>query len=49
MDRTASVDRKYMTNIEGIFACGDVKRGPSLLVWAIKEGRDAAYRVNKFI
>ena len=34
------------TNIDGIFAAGDIVRGASLVVWAIKDGRDAAYKVK---
>ena len=32
----------YTTNVEGVFACGDARRGQSLIVWAINEGRGAA-------
>ncbi len=39
----------YMTNIEGIFSAGDMRRGQSLVVWAIKEGRQAADQVNNFL
>lgn len=42
-------DRNYMTSIEGIFSAGDMRRGQSLVVWAIKEGRNAAECVNAFI
>ncbi len=37
------------TNIEGIFAAGDIVRGASLVVWAIKDGRDAALQIEKFL
>lgn len=37
----------YETNISGIFAAGDMRRGQSLVVWAIKEGREAAKAVDK--
>ncbi|MGL1889270.1 MAG: glutamate synthase subunit beta [Reichenbachiella sp.] len=43
------VDEMYRTNKEGIFAAGDCRRGQSLVVWAISEGRKAAYSVNKFL
>jgi glutamate synthase (NADPH/NADH) small chain len=37
-----STDRNYMTSVSGIFAAGDIRRGQSLVVWAIAEGRKAA-------
>ncbi|OGW62360.1 MAG: glutamate synthase, partial [Nitrospirae bacterium RIFCSPHIGHO2_01_FULL_66_17] len=37
-----AVDENYMTNVDGVFAAGDMKRGASLIVWAIAEGRKAA-------
>ena len=40
------VDRNFMTGKEGIFAAGDTKRGASLIVWAIAEGRKAATGVD---
>jgi glutamate synthase (NADPH/NADH) small chain len=39
----------YMTNKSGIFACGDLRRGQSLVVWAIAEGREAARGVDLFL
>jgi len=39
----------YRTNVEGVFATGDVRRGQSLVVWAIKEGRQAAREVDKYL
>ncbi|MGH7274423.1 MAG: glutamate synthase subunit beta, partial [Nitrospiria bacterium] len=44
-----AVDENYMTNVEGVFACGDMKRGASLIVWAIREGRDAATGIEKHL
>ncbi len=38
-----------MTNIPGIFAAGDMRRGQSLVVWAITEGREAAQNVDRNI
>jgi glutamate synthase (NADPH/NADH) small chain len=38
-----------MTNIPGIFAAGDMSRGQSLVVWAIKEGRVAAKCIDKYL
>ncbi|MFW7379588.1 MAG: glutamate synthase subunit beta [Oligoflexus sp.] len=41
--------QNYATNLQGVFAAGDVRRGQSLVVWAIKEGRDAAAAVDRFL
>ena len=43
------VDRSFMTSVPGVFACGDVARGQSLVVWAIAEGRSAARAVDRFL
>lgn len=40
---------KYTTNAEGIFAAGDCRRGQSLVVWAINEGRGAARECDRFL
>ena len=37
------------TNLPGVFAAGDIIRGASLVVWAIKDGRDAATSIKKFL
>ncbi len=37
----------YATNVPGVFACGDMRRGQSLVVWAIREGRQAARAVDE--
>lgn len=39
----------YKASKEKVFACGDMRRGQSLVVWAIREGRQAAYSVDKFL
>ncbi|SDM05287.1 glutamate synthase subunit beta [Kriegella aquimaris] len=39
----------YMTNVPGVFAAGDQRRGQSLIVWAISEGRQAAHHVDKYL
>ncbi len=39
----------YQTNIPKVFAAGDLRRGQSLVVWAISEGREAARRVDEFL
>jgi glutamate synthase (NADPH/NADH) small chain len=40
---------KYQTNIEGVFAAGDMRRGQSLIVWAINEGREAARECDRYL
>lgn len=40
---------KFATNVQGIFAAGDCRRGQSLVVWAINEGRAVAKECNKFL
>jgi glutamate synthase (NADPH/NADH) small chain len=42
-------DKNHMTSINGVFAAGDMRRGQSLVVWAINEGRNAAIAVNKWL
>lgn len=39
----------YMTSVEGIFAAGDIRRGPSLVAWAIDEGRQAAREASRYV
>jgi len=39
----------YQTSVEKVFACGDTRRGQSLVVWAIREGRQAARSVDRFL
>ena len=47
---TIKIDLKTMqTNIDGVFAAGDIVRGASLVVWAIRDGRDAAEQMEKYI
>ncbi len=40
---------EYMTSVDGVFAAGDIRRGQSLVVWAIHEGREAARCVDKYL
>ncbi|XP_074564504.1 glutamate synthase 1 [NADH], chloroplastic-like [Curcuma longa] len=40
---------RFSTNVEGVFAAGDCRRGQSLVVWAINEGRQAALEVDKYL
>ena len=37
------------TNIKGVFAAGDIVRGASLVVWAIRDGRDAAEGISNYL
>ena len=39
----------YATSVPGVFAAGDMRRGQSLIVWAISEGREAAHYVDKYL
>jgi glutamate synthase (NADPH/NADH) small chain len=39
----------YKSSLDKVFACGDMRRGQSLVVWAIREGRQAARNVDKFL
>jgi glutamate synthase (NADPH/NADH) small chain len=39
----------YQTSVAKVFAAGDMRRGQSLVVWAIREGRQAAHAVDKFL
>ena len=41
--------REYRTSREKVFAAGDMRRGQSLVVWAIREGRQAAHAIDKFL
>ncbi|MEY4091481.1 MAG: hypothetical protein RLZZ496_663 [Pseudomonadota bacterium] len=40
---------QYKTSVDKVFACGDMRRGQSLVVWAIREGRQAAHSVDKHL
>jgi len=44
-----ATDADYMSSVPGVFAAGDMRRGQSLVVWAIAEGRNAARGVDKFL
>jgi len=46
---TVKVDANFMTSLPGVFSCGDMRRGQSLVVWAIWEGREAARGVDAFL
>ncbi len=52
VERTARgtvADHGFATNVPGVFACGDMRRGQSLVVWALREGRDAAAAVDEYL
>jgi glutamate synthase (NADPH/NADH) small chain len=42
-------DDSFMTSVPGVFACGDMGRGQSLIVWAIAEGRACAAGVDTYL
>ena len=47
---TLKIDWKsMMTNLDGVFAAGDIVRGASLVVWAVRDGRDAAERIHAYL
>ncbi len=52
MDKRTNIEanaNNYATNVKGVFAAGDTRRGQSLIVWAIAEGRQAAHHVDTFL
>ena len=47
---TLKIDwRTMMTNLSGVFAAGDIVRGASLVVWGVRDGRDAAKAIDDWI
>jgi glutamate synthase (NADPH/NADH) small chain len=44
-----AADQSWATNVDGVFVCGDMARGQSLIVWAIAEGRSAAAAVDRYL
>jgi glutamate synthase (NADPH/NADH) small chain len=47
---TLKIDyRSMMTNLDGVFAAGDIVRGAALVVWAIRDGRDAAEQIEAYL
>ena len=44
-----ATEKSFQTNIPKVFACGDSRRGQSLVVWAISEGRECARKVDEFL
>ncbi|MGB7036441.1 MAG: glutamate synthase, partial [Xanthobacteraceae bacterium] len=52
LDRRGNVSAStedYRTSLDKVFAAGDIRRGQSLVVWAIREGRQAAHAVDKYL
>ncbi|HEX2257171.1 MAG TPA: FAD-dependent oxidoreductase, partial [Afifellaceae bacterium] len=45
----AASEEDYRTSLDKVFAAGDVRRGQSLVVWAIREGRQAARAIDEFL
>ena len=48
-DNNQIITNNYQTSVPKIFSAGDMRKGQSLIVWAISEGREAAYEVDKFL
>ena len=46
---TTDEEGGYATNVKGVFAAGDARRGQSLVVWAIREGRQAARAIDQYL
>ena len=47
---TLKIDhRTKMTSLDGVFAAGDIVRGASLVVWAVRDGRDAAANIHRYL
>jgi glutamate synthase (NADPH/NADH) small chain len=46
---SVATDDAHMTSVPGIFAAGDARRGQSLVVWAIAEGRRAAAGIGRYL
>jgi len=46
---TTDGDGCYQTSVDKVFAAGDMRRGQSLVVWAIREGRQAARAADEFL
>ncbi|HAO61996.1 MAG TPA: glutamate synthase, partial [Erysipelotrichaceae bacterium] len=45
----ATEDGKFKTRLDSVFACGDMRRGQSLVVWAIQEGKLCAREVDRYL
>jgi len=49
IDASFEGEKAFKTNIDAVFTAGDMRRGQSLVVWAIREGRDCAAAVDRFL
>ena len=52
VDRTPRgnvADQNFKTNVDKVFVCGDMRRGQSLVVWGLREGRDCAAAVDRYL
>ena len=52
LDRRGNVaanETDYRTSLDKVFAAGDMRRGQSLVVWAIREGRQAAHAIDEYL
>jgi glutamate synthase (NADPH/NADH) small chain len=47
--RASTDEGGYRTNVDKVFAAGDMRRGQSLVVWAIREGRQAARSIDQYL
>ena len=47
--RGTVADHHFKTNVEKVFVCGDMRRGQSLVVWGLREGRDCAAEVDRYL
>jgi len=48
-ERSNIATKEYTTSVEGVFSAGDMRRGQSLVVWAIYEGRECAIAVDEYL
>jgi D-arabinose 1-dehydrogenase-like Zn-dependent alcohol dehydrogenase len=46
-DLVQQADHSFKTNVDKVFVCGDMRRGQSLVVWGLREGRDCAAEVDR--
>ena len=46
---TVRADEDRQTSVPGVFAAGDCRRGQSLVVWAVREGRGAAHGIDEYL
>ena len=47
--RGCAADHRFQTNVDRVFTCGDMRRGQSLVVWGLREGRDCAAQVDQYL